>query len=59
MLERLVKALQSNGDSFMVTGSGLVQVPRGRWNEIPKVIQEHHAQEAERVMLQGCIRRVV
>jgi RNase P/RNase MRP subunit p29 len=47
-LERFVMALQSNGDNIMVSGSGLVHVPQRRLNEIPKVIQEHHDQEARR-----------
>lgn len=57
VLGRFVMALQRNGYSFMVAGSGLVDVPQGRLNEIPKVIQEHHVQEAERVRLLGYIRR--
>jgi len=58
-LERFLMALQSNGDNIMVSGSGLVRVSQGRLNEIPKVIQEHHDQEARRAMQQGCVRRVV
>jgi hypothetical protein len=34
-----------------VTGSGLVRVPKARLAEIPKVIGEHHALEAERAKL--------
>jgi hypothetical protein len=33
---------------YYVTGSGLVNVPKDRLTEIPKVIGEHHALEAER-----------
>ena len=57
VLGRFVMALQRNRYSFMVAGSGLVDVPQGRLNEIPKVIQERHVQEAERVRLLGYIRR--
>lgn len=50
-----------NGDAeserVWVTGSGLVHVPEGRLSEIPKVIAEHHLQEAERARLVASIRR--
>lgn len=57
-LERFVKALQSNGGNITVSGSGLVHVPQGQLNEIPKIIQKHHDQEAERTRLQGYVRRL-
>ncbi len=40
-------SVQPSGEIY-VMGSGLVRVPPGRVNEIPKVIQEHHEREAER-----------
>ena len=56
-LGKFVTTLQRNGDNFTVAGSGLVDVPQGRLNEIPKVIEEHHVQEAERARLLGYTRR--
>jgi hypothetical protein len=58
-LGRFMMALLSNGDDLIVIGSSLVHVPRARLNEISKVIQEHHGQEAERARLLGFVRRVV
>jgi len=36
-------------DSYYVHGSGLIQIPKWRLNEIPKVIQEFHDFEAARM----------
>jgi len=38
---------------YYVHGSGLVRIPVGRLNEIPRVIQEFHEREAARVRLEG------
>jgi hypothetical protein len=56
--ERFVVLFHSDGD-IIVHGSGIVRVPQGRLNEIPKVIREHHLQEAERARLLGLARFVV
>ncbi len=47
LLARLRTRLEGD-QSLYVTGSGLVNVPRDRMNEIPKIIAEHHALDAER-----------
>jgi hypothetical protein len=44
-------------EGLLVTGSGLVYVPKGRINEIPKVIAEHHLREVERAMTMGSMKR--
>ena len=44
-------------EKYYVHGSGLVRIPMGRMNEIPKVIQEFHDQEAARVRLAATARR--
>jgi hypothetical protein len=36
---------------YYVQGSGLIRIPIGRLNEIPKVIREFHEQEAARMRL--------
>ena len=43
-------------ESYYVSGSGLVKVPVGQLNEIPKVIQKFHEAEAARVRLEGLTR---
>jgi len=48
---------EGKSERVWVTGSGLVHVPEGRLSEIPKVIAEHHLQEAERARLVASIRR--
>ena len=58
-LEKALKALRSDGGNITVLGSGLVHVPQGRLNVIPKIILEHHVQESERAKLEGYIRRFV
>jgi len=35
-------------ETYYVRGSGWIQVPKDRLNEIPKVIREHHEMEARR-----------
>ncbi len=62
-LERIRKTLvrrrgEKKEDDLWVTGSGLVYVPKGRLNEIRKVIAEHHAQETERAKMLAYVRRV-
>jgi hypothetical protein len=47
LLARLVIG-ESKDKGYYVTGSGSVHVPKDRLSEIPKVIAEHHALEAER-----------
>jgi hypothetical protein len=49
---------EKKNEEMWVTGSGLVYVPEGRMSEIPKVIAEHHLQEAERARVIASIRRV-
>jgi len=42
---------------FYVHGSGLIRIPIGRVNEVPKVIQEFHEDEAARVRIEAVARR--
>ena len=44
-------------EKYYVHGSGLIPIPMGQLNEIPKVIQEFHDVEAARVILAGTVRR--
>ena len=46
---KLLKRFPKEAEIY-VTGSGLVNVPLGRVNEVSKVITEFHAREAERAM---------
>ena len=43
--------------AFYVTGSGLVLVPVERANEIPRLIAEHHAREAQLERTMAWVRR--
>jgi hypothetical protein len=43
-----LKAQAGGRQAYYVTGSGLVNVPTDRMTEIPRIIAEHHALEAER-----------
>jgi hypothetical protein len=48
-LARKLLAVISDGDhGFYVSGSGRVWVPKARAHEIPKVIAEHHSEQAKR-----------
>ena len=50
MFEKLFKRWKTTTEeSYYVHGSGLIQIPKGRLNEIPKVIQEFHDFEAARM----------
>ncbi len=51
-------AKKPKNEEFYVTGSGLVPVPKGRINEIEKVIQEHHRSEAEQAKRVALARRM-
>ena len=44
-------------EKYYVHGSGLVRIPMGRVNEIPKVIHEFHEREAARARLVATARR--
>ena len=52
------KSSKAEQKQYYVHGSGLVPIPAGRLNEIPKVIQEFHELEAARARLAGTVRRV-
>jgi len=41
---------------YYVHGSGLIRIPIGRLNEVPKVIQEFHEREAAKMRLSGVAR---
>jgi len=43
-----LRAVFGNGDGFYVTGSGPVWVSIARSHEIPKLIAEHHRDQAKR-----------
>jgi len=57
MIHRLFKRPRTPVKQFCVDGSGLIPVPIGRLNEVQKVIQEFHEQEAFRARLAGIARR--
>jgi hypothetical protein len=48
LARKLVLALSKEEHGFYVTGSGFVWVPEARSNEIPRVIAEHHREQAKR-----------
>ena len=56
IIERLFKTYERDQD-YYVHGSGLIRIPIGRMNEIPKVIQEFHEQEAAITRLATIARR--
>lgn len=45
------KEIELKKQGFWVRGSGLVYISKDRVNEIPKVVAEHHRQEAQRDQL--------
>jgi len=48
-LVRKLRAVIGNDEhGVYVTGSGLVRVPNARLHQIPKVIAEHHRENAKR-----------
>ena len=47
-LEKLVRVIGNDDHGFYVTGSGPVRVPNARMHQIPKVIAEHHREDAKR-----------
>jgi hypothetical protein len=57
-LKKLRKAFHVENEGYWVTGSGLVLIPKGRVNEIPKAIAEYYAQEVKHTMLVASMRRV-
>ena len=52
MMKALARKLQAvikkDDHGFYVTGSGPVRVPNARMHQIPKVIAEHHMDDAKR-----------
>jgi len=57
-LARTLRAITGNDDQgFYVTGSGPVRVPNSRAHQIPKVIAEHHRDEAKRELQRALIGR--
>jgi len=59
-IEALARKLASNviGNDvhgFYVTGSGPVRVPNARAHQIPKVIAEHHRENAQRELQRALI----
>jgi hypothetical protein len=44
-------------EKYYVQGSGLIPIPMGQLNKIPKVIQEFHDVEAKRERLAATVRR--
>jgi len=57
MINKLFKRSRTRVKQYYVEGSGLIPVPIGRLNEVQKVIQEFHEQEAYRATLAGIARR--
>jgi hypothetical protein len=59
IIHRLFKrpTVRTTVKQYYVDGSGLIPVPIGRLNEVQKVIQEFHEQEAFRARLAGIARR--
>ncbi|MDA4128942.1 MAG: hypothetical protein OK422_05770 [Thaumarchaeota archaeon] len=57
-LAKLAQAIKQREANYMVAGSGLVPVPKGRLNEISKVIAEYHEQEARKARVTASLRRV-
>jgi hypothetical protein len=52
IFEKLLKKWKTTGaENYYVHGSGLIRIPIGRLNEIPKVIQEYHERTAARTRL--------
>jgi hypothetical protein len=55
-LARKLRALIGNDHhGFYVTGSGPVRVPNARSHQIPKVIAEHHREQAKRELQRALI----
>ena len=55
-LARKLRAVIDNDDhGVYVTGSGPVKVPNARLHQIPKVIAEHHRENAERELQRALI----
>jgi len=55
MILRAITRKDNHG--FYVTGSGPIRVPNARLHEIPKVIAEHHTDQAKRELLRALMRR--
>ena len=43
--------IEPEGHGFWILKRVFVYIPKGRANEIPKVIEEHHKQEAQRHLI--------
>jgi hypothetical protein len=57
-LARIFRAVVGNDDNgFYVTGSGPVRVPNSRAHQVPKVIAEHHRDQAKRELQMAVIGR--
>jgi hypothetical protein len=53
MIDKLFKRRTTKVESeeYYVRGSGLIRIPIGRLNEVPKVIREFHESEAAKMRL--------
>ncbi len=49
---------QTEGKTYFVYGSGLVAVPYGRLNEIPKLRNEFHANEVSMAVMAARARKI-
>jgi len=55
-LARTLRAIAGHDDhGFYVTGSGPVRVSNARYHQIPKVIAEHHSEQAKRELQRALI----
>lgn len=52
------KATTSESKGYWVKGSGLVYIPKGCVNGIPKALEEYRRQECDRLKLLTYVRRV-
>jgi len=57
-LGNAVAVLTSEPEGFWVGASDSVYVPKGRANEIPKILEEHRKQEYNRAILLTYLRRI-
>jgi hypothetical protein len=54
-LARKLGAVIGKDDGVYVTGSGPVKVPNARLHQIPKVVAEHHGENAKRELQRALI----
>jgi len=57
LARKLWEFIGNDRHGFYVAGSGPVKVPNSRAHEIPKVIAEHHRENAKRELLKSLIGR--